>query len=278
MKGFTRGSPWAARAPGNRSIKPGAGSTWAITRPVEGKLFGIGAESYTVGMHEFYLGYAVKNQKLVCPDAQVIITRRRTLADKVSSVLCFVPEILLYRQPWRALGQRPRRDAHRRAAGHRAGTGAWRLSRSHAHRLGFLRCEHQPHRGVDHRHAQHDPRAVHRHARPHRATQAARTRRRLHLPPRVNGRSPTAAVRRSGITTAQAGRAVGEAWLAEGKRTIIEKNVLSKRHELTNRNPSQPQNQSNLEMKPNRNPYLFAFPMVALLFFVWGFAMRCLTC
>jgi len=36
---------------------------------IEGKLFGIGAESYTVGMHEFYLGYAVKNQKLVCLDA-----------------------------------------------------------------------------------------------------------------------------------------------------------------------------------------------------------------
>ena len=32
---------------------------------VEGKLFGIGAESFTVGMHEFYLGYAVKNRTLV---------------------------------------------------------------------------------------------------------------------------------------------------------------------------------------------------------------------
>ena len=62
---------------------------------VEGKLFGIGAESYTVGMHEFYLGYAVKNQILVCLDAGHYHPTEN-MADKVSSVLCFVPEILLH--------------------------------------------------------------------------------------------------------------------------------------------------------------------------------------
>lgn len=62
---------------------------------VEGKLFGIGAESYTVGMHEFYLGYAVKNQKLVCLDAGHYHPTEN-MADKISSVLCFVPEILLH--------------------------------------------------------------------------------------------------------------------------------------------------------------------------------------
>ena len=31
---------------------------------VESKVFGIGAESYTVGSHEFYMGYAVKHQTL----------------------------------------------------------------------------------------------------------------------------------------------------------------------------------------------------------------------
>jgi L-rhamnose isomerase len=36
---------------------------------VESKLFGIGAESYTVGSHEFYLGYAVSRQKVLCLDA-----------------------------------------------------------------------------------------------------------------------------------------------------------------------------------------------------------------
>ena len=62
---------------------------------IEGKLFGIGCESYTVGMHEFYLGYAVKNQKLVCLDAGHYHPTEN-MADKISSVLCFVPEILLH--------------------------------------------------------------------------------------------------------------------------------------------------------------------------------------
>ena len=62
---------------------------------IEGKLFGIGAESYTVGMHEFYLGYAVKHQKLVTLDAGHFHPTEN-MADKISSVLCFVPEILLH--------------------------------------------------------------------------------------------------------------------------------------------------------------------------------------
>ena len=62
---------------------------------VEGKLFGIGAESYTVGMHEFYLGYAVKHQTLVTLDAGHYHPTEN-MADKISSVLCFVPEILLH--------------------------------------------------------------------------------------------------------------------------------------------------------------------------------------
>src|SRR5262249_52644068 len=36
---------------------------------VEGKLFGIGSESYVVGSHEFYLGYALRRGKLLCLDA-----------------------------------------------------------------------------------------------------------------------------------------------------------------------------------------------------------------
>ncbi len=62
---------------------------------VESKLFGIGAESYTVGSHEFYLGYAVKHQLLYCLDAGHYHPTE-SLADKISSVLQFVPEILLH--------------------------------------------------------------------------------------------------------------------------------------------------------------------------------------
>ncbi len=62
---------------------------------VECKLFGIGSESYVVGSHEFYMGYAVKNRKLLCLDAGHFHPTE-SLADKISSVLQFVPEILLH--------------------------------------------------------------------------------------------------------------------------------------------------------------------------------------
>ena len=62
---------------------------------VESKLFGIGSESYVVGSHEFYMGYAVKNQKLLCLDAGHFHPTEQ-LADKISSVLQFVPELLLH--------------------------------------------------------------------------------------------------------------------------------------------------------------------------------------
>jgi L-rhamnose isomerase len=62
---------------------------------VESKLFGIGSESYVVGSHEFYLGYAVKNQKLICLDAGHYHPTE-TLVDKISSVLQYVPELLLH--------------------------------------------------------------------------------------------------------------------------------------------------------------------------------------
>jgi L-rhamnose isomerase len=62
---------------------------------VESKLFGIGSESYVVGSHEFYLGYAVKNGKLICLDAGHFHPTE-SVADKISSVLQFVPELLLH--------------------------------------------------------------------------------------------------------------------------------------------------------------------------------------
>ena len=68
----------------------------ALTRDaVECKLFGIGSESYVVGSHEFYMGYAVTRQKLLCLDAGHFHPTE-SVADKISSVLQFVPEILLH--------------------------------------------------------------------------------------------------------------------------------------------------------------------------------------
>ena len=62
---------------------------------VESKLFGIGSETYVVGSHEFYLGYAVANQKLLCLDAGHFHPTE-TIADKISSVLLYLDEILLH--------------------------------------------------------------------------------------------------------------------------------------------------------------------------------------
>lgn len=62
---------------------------------VECKLFGLGSESYVVGSHEFYMGYAIANQIVLCLDAGHFHPTE-TISDKVSSVLLYVPDILLH--------------------------------------------------------------------------------------------------------------------------------------------------------------------------------------
>ena len=62
---------------------------------VESKLFGIGSETYVVGSHEFYLGYAVANKKLLTLDSGHFHPTE-TIADKISSSLLFLDEILLH--------------------------------------------------------------------------------------------------------------------------------------------------------------------------------------
>lgn len=62
---------------------------------VESKLFGIGSESYVVGSHEFYLGYAIKNETLLCLDAGHFHPTE-TISDKLSSVFVWLEEILLH--------------------------------------------------------------------------------------------------------------------------------------------------------------------------------------
>jgi L-rhamnose isomerase len=62
---------------------------------VESKLFGIGSESYVVGSHEFYLGYAIANNILLCLDSGHFHPTE-VISDKLSSVLTFLDEILLH--------------------------------------------------------------------------------------------------------------------------------------------------------------------------------------
>ena len=62
---------------------------------IEGKVFGIGLESFTVGSHDFYTAYAAKNNKLLTIDTGHYHPTESP-ADKVSAVLPFVPELLLH--------------------------------------------------------------------------------------------------------------------------------------------------------------------------------------
>lgn len=62
---------------------------------VESKLFGIGSESMVVGSHDFYLGYAVKNNLLITLDNGHFHPTEQ-VGDKISSILLFVDEILLH--------------------------------------------------------------------------------------------------------------------------------------------------------------------------------------
>lgn len=62
---------------------------------LESKVFGIGAESYTPGSNEFYLGYAVDNHLSVCLDAGHFHPTE-VISDKISSVLLFTDELLLH--------------------------------------------------------------------------------------------------------------------------------------------------------------------------------------
>jgi len=62
---------------------------------VESKLFGIGSESMVVGSHDFYVGYAIKNNTMITLDNGHFHPTEQ-VGDKISSILHFVDEILLH--------------------------------------------------------------------------------------------------------------------------------------------------------------------------------------
>lgn len=62
---------------------------------VESKLFGIGSEAYVVGSHEFYMGYGVQNNKLICLDAGHFHPTE-VISNKLSSLSLFGEGILLH--------------------------------------------------------------------------------------------------------------------------------------------------------------------------------------
>ena len=62
---------------------------------VESKVFGIGSESYVVGSHEFYMGYAIKNDILYCLDAGHFHPTE-VISNKISALSLYVDEMLLH--------------------------------------------------------------------------------------------------------------------------------------------------------------------------------------
>ncbi len=62
---------------------------------VESKVFGIGAESCTIGSHEFYMGYALANDKLLTLDAGHYHPTE-IISDKISSALLYMKDVLLH--------------------------------------------------------------------------------------------------------------------------------------------------------------------------------------
>lgn len=62
---------------------------------VESKVFGIGSESYVVGSHEFYMGYAMSSGKAMCLDAGHFHPMEY-ISNKLSSVLLYTDELLLH--------------------------------------------------------------------------------------------------------------------------------------------------------------------------------------
>jgi len=62
---------------------------------VESKLFGIGSESYVVGSHEFYLGYALKNNKLCLLDTGHYHPTE-VVSNKISAMLLYSDKLALH--------------------------------------------------------------------------------------------------------------------------------------------------------------------------------------
>ena len=62
---------------------------------IESKVFGIGLENFTVGSHEFYMGYGIKNNIPITLDAGHFHPTE-IISDKISSLLLFTEEIMLH--------------------------------------------------------------------------------------------------------------------------------------------------------------------------------------
>lgn len=77
-------------------IFEGSGDKQYNRNAVESKLFGIGAESCTIGSHEFYMGYAATRKGIMLTLDSGHFHPTEAISDKISSALIFCDEILLH--------------------------------------------------------------------------------------------------------------------------------------------------------------------------------------
>ncbi|KAA6345905.1 L-rhamnose isomerase [termite gut metagenome] len=83
-----------------QNLKDSLDTIFAVNLPdvkdaLECKLFGTGLESFTVGSHEFYMGYAIQNGIMATLDMGHFHPTEETY-DKIPSLLLYMPEILLH--------------------------------------------------------------------------------------------------------------------------------------------------------------------------------------
>lgn len=69
--------------------------TGEMTDSIESKLFGIGSEAFVVGSHEFYMGYGLTRNKMICIDMGHFHPTE-SVADKISSLLLYTPELMFH--------------------------------------------------------------------------------------------------------------------------------------------------------------------------------------
>ena len=92
---FDRGAPRARLKKSLDEIYETDYSPSWMKDSLESKLFGIGSETFVVGSHEFYLGYALSRRKMVCLDLGHFHPTE-SVADKISALLPFFSELLLH--------------------------------------------------------------------------------------------------------------------------------------------------------------------------------------
>ncbi len=155
LQGSARRSPHAARAPAplaRRDLRREARCPPFTSMPSRASCLASGRRA-TSSARTSSISATPSSIKSCCASTPATFIPPRVIADKLSAVLLYLDRDPAARQPRRALGQRPRGDAHRRRAGYCRGNRPRRVSRPRAHRPRFLRRQHQSRRRLGDRHA-----------------------------------------------------------------------------------------------------------------------------